>query len=760
MKKENYLSFFYKNVMVMVFAVTFIGSFGLVSCSDSVIEKENQLSEIFENPAFSVNEDAVTYTSLDDKLKVLWQEGDKIGVFCLQTDPEALNERAVLHQAYVGQNRGVFRSEINWVEGQRHKFFVYYPWNKDAGTSAESLKHTIGQVQIQKGNNSMHIGKNAFMYARSNEVVPSSGDIAMDFSHTTCIFEISFKSDYPEVYGKPLTKVVLKADNDVVLSGDFTMDITAQYHVTANIPKFAAIDSGNASDSVILNLQDTYMPDNSTDSVNAYLVVNPAYMDHAIIHYTVGGEEYTLTKNVARQLKAQSVYKIMTKVDYSELSVTPQMIYLSPVTPTQTVTVQSTHDWVEEGVCAVASMSSTLDGHQAIFNRKTSQTDFSVYGNSIATIKTVGENPKYAQVKIANLYLSVPEVLYIGNPTGADTTVYLPDIVAYGGNAGYVVEGYTGDWIQSIEYHELSGKLKATVLRNNLSTDRPGTLTIHHVDDPDYKVIVPLLQNEFVYIPEFKFFVLDIDWCNRSSLDVDIAYLFEGNSPRTPFEDMPVGWGNIYEDLHLSKPSNWRSLYVGSHASDDQGLSVLYKTASNNMVNLINWGGDAVSGEGESVYFDAEAFYDATDVPRYLNMGLYLIWYAHPGINSGISMNVRVTLSCYTGGTMEKYSSNGRRKTNFRNIGGALVHRQSFFMKVSKIAQSPTTFKTVYTHAATIRYDRITHFGIMNETDPASPKWSTDTGSLCTSTNSAPISQEELKRLEDAKKKAYIQIYK
>jgi hypothetical protein len=603
----------------------------------------------------------------------------------------------------------------------------------------------------------MHIGKNAFMFARSSGVVPASGDIALDFTHTACVFEISFKSDYPEVYGKPLTKVVLKASNGATLSGDFTLDITKMYG-TENMPGFS---NDSKSDSVILNIENAYMPDNSTDSLRAYLVVNPAYMDKAIITYTVGGVEYTLTKNVARQLKAQSVYKIMAKVDYSELSVTPHILYLSPTNPSGTITVKSTHPWIfDQAGCAVAKSNHVGGDAGEVplqLERKTSLTDFTVFGNGTATIKTEGENPKYASVRIENLFLSVPDELYIGNPVGPDTTVYIPDIVAFGGNARYVVEGFTGDWIQSMEYHEISGKLKAKVLHNSTNTDRPGSITIHHIDDPSYKVTVQLLQNEFVYVPEFKFFVLDVQWCKRTSLDVDIAFLFENNNPVTPFEDLPVGWGSLYSDVHLThKPANASQII----ASTSSNSYVKYITVRRDTVNLLNWGGDATQGQGETVYFDAEAFHGATDVPRYLNLGLYLTWYNH---GQDEHWTVRVTLSCYRGGTMVKYSSiSGQTPTNYRNEGGELVHSQSFFIDLYHgIVRSPTTFKTNFTYAAAITYDRITHYGIMRETDPTRPKWSPNRP-LCsnnTDVYSTPISEEEVKRIENAKKKAASQIF-
>jgi hypothetical protein len=428
------------------------------------------------------------------------------------------------------------------------------------------------------------------MYARSNSVVSSSGEIALDFTHTTCILELSFKSNHAAVLGKPVTQIVFKADNGVVLSGDYNIDITK-----ANAkPAFT-----NGCDSVVLTLENAVMPDNSVDSLKAYIVINPTIMTTATIRYTVDGVDYTLTKNINKTLEAQKVYKIITDVDYGVMSASPSVIYLSPTNPSKTITVESTHTWSFVESCCVAGTScikGEIGSTPVTFTRKTSPIDYSVYGNDIVTLKTTGENPKYSTVKVSNLHLDVPDTLYIGNPVGADTVVYIPDIIAFGGDSRFVIESYTGSWIQSMAYDPVSGKIKAKVLHNNTNTDRPGFVTVYHENDPTYKVTVPLLQNEFVYIPEFRYFVIDIQWCRRNNLDVDIAFMFENNgfevdneTKYPPFEHMPVGYGELYNDVNLvNKPSNWSSLYTGSWFGAT-GRSVLYNSKYyGGVINLLN----------------------------------------------------------------------------------------------------------------------------------------------------------------------------
>ncbi|MDR2915435.1 MAG: hypothetical protein LBV74_11480 [Tannerella sp.] len=173
-------------------------------------------------------------------------------------------------------------------------------------------------------------------------------------------------------------------------------------------------------------------------------------------------------------------------------------------------------------------------------------------------------------------------------------------------------------------------------------------------------------------------------------------------------------------------------------------------------------------GQGETVYFDAESFNNATDVPRYLNLGLYLTWWRHGEADE--SWAVRATLRCYKGGEMEKYLNEDitwtTEKTSYRNVGGTLVHSQSFLvdLKDKGVVQAPTQFATKFTYAAKIRYDRITHYGIMRESNPSIPKWSSDRP-LCNNgkdvhTNSTPLTKDELERLRLAKDKIASQIFK
>jgi len=737
---------------ILVLCISFIA----LSCSDHLQESEVDNITSGDEVLFVVNEDVVTYTSLSGDNKILWSEGDKIGIFCFDLEPPAVNERAVLHYAYAGLNRGVFRSDLAWGSDE-HTFYVYYPWLREQSPEPVKLMHRIEPIQYQSGvNNSTQIGNNTFMYTGANTAV-SSGELSLDFTHTTCILELSFTSPYAAAFGKEITKIKFTSDNGSTLSGAFMINITSP----GSQPYFT-----EPSDSVVLELENFILPSNLTESVKAYMVINPTNMTSVSITYTVDGQEYVYNKALNRTLAASKIYKLAVPVDISSISASPTMVYLSPVTPSATISISSPVNWEVDGDCRVATatpLSGTSEAGSVTLTRKTSMTNYTVYGNSQINFKTSESNPKYTSVGVANLHIDVPEIIYIPNPSGADTTLYIADIITLGGDSAFVVESYTGSWIELMEYDNTTRQLKAKVTHNSTNTDRPGTLTVSHINDPNYKVTISLLQNEFQYIPEFKYFVVDIQWCMLNGMDIDIGFMFDNNNPVTPFEDLPVGWGSLFTDPNLTKPSNWSSLYTGSYQSDDIGRTVLYNSDYyGGMYDLLNWGGDAVNGEGETVYFDAQAFNDATDVPRYINLSLYLNWYAHVSTESWY---VRATLRCYKGGTMEKYSSRGSlgRKVNYRNIGGELVHSYSFFIELDHIVNaSSLNFTTRYTYAAKIRYDRITHYGMMYETDSDNPKWTYDRP-LCLNgadTYSSPLTPDELNKIIKAKQKITKELFK
>ncbi|MDR3253259.1 MAG: fimbrillin family protein [Tannerella sp.] len=762
---------------VFLFIVTMLVMNCLTSCHDSVVPVDAEDDIYGEGLSFIVNETALTYSSLGSDKRVVWQENDMIGIYCHDVEPDALNERAVIHSSFVGQSNGFFRSRLVAATGSIN-FCAYYPHSEQPGNPA-LIKHTISPVQNQSGvGNSAQLGENIFMFTPFHQgtieyaaAVEGGGGLALDFVHTTAILELSFKCSDASAFGRPIKKVSISTkplDSPPgtlapPISGEFSFDITKPYSTTGqvNIPDFL-----QPSDSVALYLENFVMPGNTTDLAKAYLVINPTFFDNFTITYTVENTEYTIEKTIGKALEAHKIYNINIPVEYGVISASPASINLWPAHTQGEIYVESSTPWVIEGTCPVATFSRTSGPAgltTVVVTRKSSETDFSVFGDSEVKFKTTVGSVKTATVQIHNLQLSAPETLYLPNPVGADTTVYAQDIVTYGGSREFVVESYTpaSSWILLMEWDNATLKLKAKIQRNSSIGDRPGTVTVHHKDEPSYKVTIPLLQNEFISVPAFKFFVIDILWCKRPGLDLDIAFMFDGNTPVPPFEHNPVGYGELASDPNLTyRPTNWNSLFSTKIVTYN---SLHY----GGVIDLLNWGGDATSGEGESVYFDAEAFDGATDVSRYLNLGLYLTWWSHGAAVE--PWTVRATLKCYQGGTMERFNSMGTpgntdvNGVNFRNVGGTLVHQNSFFIDLSHtMAHSPSTFTTSFTYAAKIKYDRLTHYGSMNETVPQTPKWSEDRP-LCSNGSdvySSSLTPDELKRISTAAEAAKKKIFK
>jgi len=108
----------------------------------------------------------------------------------------------------------------------------------------------------------------------------------------------------------------------------------------------------------------------------------------------------------------------------------------------------------------------------------------------------------------------------------------------------------------------------------------------------------------------------------------------------------------------------------------------------------------------------------------------------------------------------------GGRTVNYRNEGGTLVHQHSFFIQLNPVVNSSdVNFMTRYTYAAKIVYDRLTHYGMMSETDETTPKWSADrplcsNGSDTYETRSASFGDKEFELVRQAKDKAAISVNK
>jgi hypothetical protein len=264
------------------------------------------------------------------------------------------------------------------------------------------------------------------------------------------------------------------------------------------------------------------------------------------------------------------------------------------------------------------------------------------------------------------------------SPTGTAQTAVTnsQDISVYGGNRNIVFDSWS-NWIHSgITWSNASQTLTMTTDREPNDEPRGGFLTFHHAECPDYSVTARVYQDIIVTIPAFDFFVLKFTWNGQ---DVDIAVEFAGNNlsgngtNNGTYDKRPVGW---------------------SFSS-----AVTYNTRQ-----LLQWGGDATGGQGETTFFNAPVLEGDVNSPRKVKLDVYATWYTAGRAPDRMTF----TMTAYKGGTMVQSG------TNFNNNGGVKLYDQGHSVMITTTQGNSSYATGGYTKVATITYDRVKHSASVN----------------------------------------------
>ena len=372
--------------------------------------------------------------------------------------------------------------------------------------------------------------------------------------------------------------------------------------------------------------------------------------------------------------------KINQRPDVGTITVSQSPIWMSPSTgnTTRTITVNSTGSWTTtSGTLANATQNVTsgnAGNTNVTFTRKFNAIDngdYTMYGPQTWTIRN-SSTLETISVVVDN-YFMLADDIYAGN---ANHTITSSNIDIHGGTGLFTVDASPRPvWITAASCLP-NGDISITTLKDPDEEAREGYLTITHNGDPTYKIQVKVIQDIVVTIPPFDFFVLKYEWAQTSGYDVDIATEFAGNG--ATFDRAPVGW-------NLSQTVNYNS----------------------NL--LLQWGGDARNGEGETAFFNAPVIENVTTLPRMINLETYSTWY-NPQSQRGQPMVF--TMTAYKGGVMQKgpvTGITGSNSYNYYNIGGVKLYEQTFKVRINTY-QGVGSFRTGgYEHVATITYDRIKH---------------------------------------------------
>ncbi|MGL5785952.1 MAG: BACON domain-containing protein, partial [Bacteroidales bacterium] len=213
--------------------------------------------------------------------------------------------------------------------------------------------------------------------------------------------------------------------------------------------------------------------------------------------------------------------------------------------------------------------------------------------------------------------------------------------------------------------------LTMTTDREPNDEPRTGFLTFRHRECPDYVVTANVYQDIIVTIPPFDYFVVKFTWINN---DVDIAAEFARNSitsegsSNSSYDKQPVGWS-------------------------------FARSVSYNGRQLLQWGGDATGGQGETVFFNAPVLEGDANSPRKIDLDVYATWYT-----SGRAPDrMNFTMTAYKGGTMQQVG------TNFNNVGGVNLYDKAHTVMIKTTKGNNAYATGGYTKVATITYDRVKH---------------------------------------------------
>ena len=455
--------------------------------------------------------------------------------------------------------------------------------------------------------------------------------------------------------------------------------------------------------------------------------------------------EYTLTYNIDRNdggARTGYVYVTVNRMtvvariaqEEGKLAATPDQIILSPFPghDTKTIRISSNGPWtlVAQPANATVSPTNGLAGTTDLTVTRSTTT----FGLSSFTIQNTVTN-KTAIVFVDNCYFLEDELL-LSNSAGTNTGTYTIEVE--GGRKTFTIEGYS-PWITSAVILP-NGDLQITAPQNQNGLERTGYITLSHTSDPDYKVTYQVLQ-DINGLPPFDYLTVRFTW--GSTLDADLAVEFANNvypasGGYLPFDNTPYYSGTTSSDNIRRSVGYRQATYIsvngmrvgtinnGTVSSSGFATGVPEYTPEMLKNGLMFFGGDAQSGQGETVFLNAPQVTppsrreDKTGMPRYLNLEVYAAWYRGSG-----TYPITVTVNTYTGGIMLKPDRDAPNQnlftTNFYNVATGTTSltssaqvlapdfNESYTIQCDKHAANETqasSFRSVYHHVCTIRYDR------------------------------------------------------
>lgn len=396
---------------------------------------------------------------------------------------------------------------------------------------------------------------------------------------------------------------------------------------------------------------------------------------------------YTVDRSSYITVKANNISKkvpVTQRPDVGTISVDQSRLVFCPNHTTRVTNITTkVGGWkiLAQSTKATASATTGNKGTTAVtFTRATTndQSQFeSVYGDQDVIVQNTASLEKIA-ISLVNCYIHVDNnTINAAAPTGNNQTAVTnsQDITVYGGNRELVNFSTPNDWIHTISWGAPAQVLTMTTNREPQDEAREGSLTFSHAECTDYTRTVKVYQDIIVTIPPFDYFVVKFTWNGN---DVDIAGEFAGNH---------VSGSGANNDVYDKKAVGW---------------SLSPQVTRNGRI-LLQWGGDATAGQGETVFFNAPEFENDATSPRKIKFDIYATWYTAGRAPDTMTF----TMYAYKGGTMVKDGY------NYNNNGGVLLYTDNRTVMITTTKGVGTYATGGYTKVATITYDRIKHSAVL-----------------------------------------------
>lgn len=398
-----------------------------------------------------------------------------------------------------------------------------------------------------------------------------------------------------------------------------------------------------------------------------------------------------------------------TSKSQPDIQIDKSEIFLSEVSPTATANLTvypAKSPWTEtKDPLNICTMSITENG-VATFTRNPD-----VFGDRKYTF-SLNDTDKSASITVHHLNLQIDKSMIMLGENGEIST---SAVKAEGGRAKWFVKEFTTDTFNwAITPENIDGKLhfklgKAKQLVGSVT----GSITIAHVDDPNYTKTLTIEQNkDYVALPAFDYLVIRYNYKKKAGdNDVDLDTATEINGTGEP------GYTTIHPNGVISTNQKIENKVVGWGMPSQLVPSPMLINGTK--YNALEWADDNKTDGYETVYTNMPLLRDnfLKDLPnREFNIDMYANWFEIKPDPLFPGRTITVTITLYKGGTMKKVNYDYIHYDDEGNISDANELewvKDDLLVKSQSGTDGWVTYKTKYSPLLRLTYDKEDNTGVL-----------------------------------------------